>query len=130
MVRYKKKNPYRMQRGGSAPRLSNSQVKLLATLEKSSNSARKDMLKNGDEKLVKTLIECVKILINSRNKLSDAQFSALRRRSEDIQRIISPTVSLAKKKTVLQKGGFLPLLLGLPIIKTLAGSILGGLFKK
>lgn len=103
-------------------RLSASQKDLVTALRNASNATRSAILTNADKKVVETLVDCVRLLINDKNALSDSQYRALRRRSEDIRRIISPSSTLAEKKTLFQRGGLLPLLLATPTISRIIDS--------
>jgi len=66
---------------------------------------------------------CAKNVLKGNVPLSNAQMSMLRPRREDLRTLSVKKTSLAKKRKIIQKGGFLPALLA-PALSVLAGLLL------
>lgn len=104
----------------------------LLSLVGDSISSQQSIIKNAKTDLILAIIDCVKLLIKRKERLTDAQYKALSRQSKNIARLISPRTSNLEKKQLLQKGGFLSALLGPiagAILPGLVEPLLGGLFK-
>ena len=96
---------------------------LLRKLHKSSRKTQLNLLKkNFSKEFIHCLCECCLNMIKGNVKLNKAQKSRLLRQRKYLRKFMLKKTSLAKKRKIVQKGGFLGAILS-PII-----SILGGLF--
>lgn len=96
---------------------------LLRALHRASPSIRRRLLHeycNGD--FVCCIVECIKNLLKGNVPLSNAQKSKLKSKKKHLRLMTLKKTSLAKKRKLIQSGGFLGALLG-PIV-----SVLGSLF--
>ena len=80
------------------------------------NQAKKD--------LIMALVECAKNIILGNVKLTNSQYNALRQHRTDINKLVLSKTLINERKIILQKGGFLPLLIK-PLL-SLFGGLLGG----
>ena len=100
---------------------------LLKALHRASPALRKRLLRaHCDKDLIHCLSDFYKhtCILKGNVPLSGSQKAALRRRSKNVQQLALKSVSLEKKKKVIQSGGFLGALLG-PIASVLM-SLFGG----
>ncbi len=86
--------------------------------------ARKQMVREGDRELVNCVSECCLNILNGNVRLTPKQKSDLCKHKAKLRTIANKKISLKKKKEIIQKGGFLPLLLG--PISLLVSKLLGG----
>jgi len=94
----------------------------LQVLKTSNPKLRKAILTNSKGELVKTLSECSLNLLRGNVKVTPCQKRKLHKHRAVLRKLADRRVSLAsKKKTVVQRGGFLLPLLGavLPTIASL-----------
>jgi hypothetical protein len=85
---------------------------------------RKVLLENVSPKLLKCLCECCLNVLNGNVKLTSDQKRHLSRHKKVLRTLVDRKTPVKRKRQILvQKGGFLPALLG-PIISTLAGLFL------
>lgn len=90
-----------------------------------SESKKKRWLKsNLNKDLIRCICECAQNLLRGKVPLNKRQKSALNRRKKSLRELVKRKVTLAKKKRIIQSGGFLGALLG-PIVSILSG-LLGG----
>ncbi len=104
----------------------------LHVLAKGSPHTRKAILKHADTDLMKCLCECAHNVIKGNIPISTHQKSRLKRYKEDLRSLSSNKGTLAHKRKIVQKGGFLSALLApllAPIIAPLATKALGKIFK-
>lgn len=95
----------------------------LRLINRYSESEKKRWLKsNLNKDLIHCICECAQNLLHGKVPLNKHQKTDLSRRKKSLRELVKRKVSLAKKKKIIQSGGFLGALLG-PIV-----SILGGLF--
>ena len=94
-------------------RLSRDSAALVRAVATVDNATRRTLLSNGSAALVRALVACVRMIIKGDVSLTSAQLTGLRRHASDIRELLKPGATLQKKRRVLQKGGFLPLLMGL-----------------
>lgn len=74
---------------------------------------RKSILKSANPELIKTLCEICINTLNGNAKISPNCKKSLKSYKNPLRKLISPRVGLkTKKKILIQKGGFLPALLG------------------
>lgn len=94
--------------------------KLVKTRNKSS---RRKFFKKAPKKVLKSLREIIKNILNGKIRLKNQQKRRLRRYKNVMRTLSNNNFSEKRRKTILiQKGGFLPNLL-VPIISLLASSI-------
>lgn len=85
---------------------------------------RQAILKTSDVKLIKCICECALNILLGNVPLKNCQKLKLRKHRKTLRKLVEKRGSWkSKKKFIVQKGGFLPLLLG-PII----GGLLSNLF--
>lgn len=97
----------------------------LSVLGRCSSRERSAIIKHANKDLLLAISEVALNIAQQNIPLSSSQLSALRRHKQLLQLIASKKVShLKKRKLLVQKGGFLPLLLA-PLL-----SLLGGLAGK
>lgn len=86
---------------------------ILHVLKNSNNVLRKSILKSASPELIKTLCEICMNILNGNCKISSKCKDSLKSYKSPLRKLISPRCSLkTKKKILIQKGGFLPSLLG------------------
>lgn len=105
---------------------------LLKVLAKASPTTCKAIVKAADKDLVHCLGECAHNVLKGSVPLSRAQKTKLMRYKQDLRAIAKKTTSPKRKQQVLQKGGFLPALLGpllAPVITPLATKVIGKLIR-
>jgi len=95
---------------------------ILKKITRMGDRARRRYVKNCDKALMDCFGECAKNVLKGNVPLSDRQFSRLKREKTDVRALASRRTSLRKKRSIVQKGGFIGALL-MPAIATL-GSIL------
>jgi len=101
---------------------------LLKLLKKAKPKLRKKLLASADKELLHFFTEAAHNVLKGNVKLSPGQKKALSRHKKPIRALAQRRLSLKKKRQVLlQKGGFLPALLG-PIIGIVT-SLIGNLVR-
>lgn len=98
----------------------------LHVLKNCKPSVRKSIIKFGNSELIKTLCEiCINVL-NGNVKIPLQSKLKLKNYKNSLRKLASPRIGLnSKKKILVQKGGFLPILLS-----TLLSSVIGSLIEK
>ena len=96
----------------------------IIALNNASDAVKHAILADASRELVLSLVECARNIISGNVHLSPEQFTALGGYSKAIRSLITPSYSIASKKRILQKGGFLGLLLK-PLLGALGG-LIGG----
>ena len=92
----------------------------LRLLHKASPKARKELLeKHCTPDLVESICECCYNVLKGSVPLTRSQKDALRRKKQMLRQLALKKTSLKKKKELIQKGGFLGVLLG-PIVSVLS----------
>ncbi len=101
----------------------------LKVLKKAKPAFRKSVLKAADKDLIYCLCECSHNILNGNIKLSPRERKSLQNHRKPLRDLATRRVSLKKKRDILvQKGGFLPALLG-PIL-AIAASVIPALINK
>ena len=100
-------------------------ARLIVSLSNASASIRKSTLQTASKDLVLALVECARNVILGNVRLTPAQLVAIRRHKRGIEALVKPKTTLARRRRILQEGGFLGVLIK-PLISVLGG-ILGGL---
>lgn len=95
---------------------------LLKTLSECSRTVQNLHISKAKKDVLDTLVECVQNIIKGNVPMSDSHFNALRKRRKDLRFLAHGAKTVKEKRKVLQKGGFLGM-----ILKPLLGA-LGGLF--
>jgi hypothetical protein len=73
---------------------------------------RKGIIINADKELIYTLCECILNLLNGNINISDEKFNQLKSYKHSFRKILDKKLNLkSKKKLIIQKGGFLEILL-------------------
>jgi len=73
---------------------------------------RKGIIMNADKELIYTLCECILNLLNGNINISDEKFNQLKSYKHSFRKILDKKLNLkSKKKLIIQKGGFLEILL-------------------
>lgn len=103
---------------------------LYALAKAHSPEQRKRLLAAADPEIIKIIIEIAYNILEGNISLTKSQKRKLYPYRNCFHLLTDKQCSLKKKQTTLvnQKGGFLPFLI--PIISTLAGGLLGSIFKK
>lgn len=95
----------------------------LLVLKNADINLRKAMLKNVDNNVIKSIIEIVLNTLRGNHKLTSRTKSELEKYKKELRCISCPKRSLSSKRKVLvQKGGFLPIL-----ISSLLSGVIGKL---
>jgi hypothetical protein len=88
---------------------------------------RKGIIENADKELVNTILECILNILNGNIKLSEEQFNNLKPYKHLFRKLLAKNQNLKyKKKILIQKGGFLQILLPAIIsgLSTLISSVI------
>jgi len=102
--------------------------KTLEVLETAKPKLRKSILENAETDLIRCICECCHNILKGNVELTTDEKRVLCHHKKTIRDLSSKKISLKRKRDILvQKGGFLPALLG-PILSIVTG-ILGGLLK-
>lgn len=106
----------------TANRLKRHAHKLVHYHKLKSGSRKKQFLNQTltDPDFVKCLCDCAKNILGGRVPLSAKQLADLKKRKSTVRQLIHAKTSIAKKKKIIQTGGFLGALLS-PIISILGG---------
>lgn len=99
-------------------------IHLLNELAKAKPSQRKEILKNANFGLIKSIVECIENVLNGNVKLDKNHIKKLKRHKVQLRKINSSDKKwCSKKKVIIQSGGaFLPALL-LPLISVIASRL-------
>jgi hypothetical protein len=89
-----------------------------------STKAKKNFLKTCNKDFIHCISECVQNLVKGRVPLKNRHLQCLTRHKQSIRSLALKRTSLATRKRILQKGGFVGALIG-PLIAGLT-SLLGG----
>ena len=98
---------------------------VLKKFKRANSLKRKKILQqNLNKDFIHCICECCKNILNGNIKLTSRQLKDIRRRKHILRELIVKRISLAKKRKLIQRGGFLGAILG-PIV-----SVLSTLFNK
>jgi hypothetical protein len=99
---------------------------MLQVLRKSNPKLRKILLRNCDPEIIKTICEIAINTLNGNIKVSKNNFAEFKKHKIFLRKLACPKSSLkSKRKIIVQKGGFLPALLG-----TVISGVIGNLLSK
>jgi len=95
---------------------------ILYVLKRAKTKLRNAIISNSDDELVKTLIEIVLNTLQGNHRLTNKHLNLLKRYKNVLRKIsCSKRTIKATRKVLIQKGGFLPILIS---------SLLAGVFGK
>lgn len=102
---------------------------VLSVLSKASPPMRKQMIQTASKEVIDTVCECCLNVLKGTIPLSPHQKKCLGKHRHLLRQMVQKKIPVhQKKKMLVQRGGFvLPMLLG-PLLKGIAGTMLGGLF--
>lgn len=103
-------------------------LKTLRGLRRRPEVQRKKFFKTCSRGAIDCCCEIARNILNKNVPLTSRQLKGLRRHSNKLQDLAKLKTPLAKKRKILQTGGFLPLLLA-PLLG-IASSIIGGVATK
>jgi hypothetical protein len=98
----------------------------LVKLKRLSIKQRKNFFKTCSRDCIIKVCECIKNVLNANLKIKPSHLRKLSRHKHTLRALALKNTSLTRRKKLLQKGGFLSLLL--PAIIPAIASLLGGLF--
>jgi hypothetical protein len=99
---------------------------LLRALSKATSTTRKRLLKSHcTPDFLACIKQCAQNVIKGNIPLTGAQLNALRRKKHILKQLVHKRTSLAKRKKLVQTGGFLGALLG-PIVSVLSSIFSSG----
>jgi hypothetical protein len=97
-------------------------ITLLDVLSKATKAQRDALINTATNDQLQCICDCATNILNENIPISDNQYKKLRRFQNQIRYISNSDDNIANKKLVIQKGGFLPVLLT-PIL-SIAASLL------
>ena len=100
--------------------------KELVKIKRLSLRERKHFFKTCSKECVTKVCECIKNVLNANLKIKPSHLKKLSRHKQTLRVLALKRTSLAKRKKLLQKGGFLSILL--PALIPAIASLLSGLF--
>jgi hypothetical protein len=89
---------------------------------------RKAFLKGCSKEFVQSICECVKNLLKGHVPLKSSHLKCLARHKQSLRKLALKKTSLTSRKKILQKGGFLQLLI--PSLISGLGSLIGSFVNK
>lgn len=99
---------------------------ILHVLSKSTPKLRKAILKNSDSELIRTICEICLNTLKGNSQISNPYREQLKKYKTTIRKLGTSKLPLTARRNILiQKGGFLPVLL-----RSLLSGIIGNLLKK
>ena len=99
-----------------------SQKHLLKELSKTKSRYRKDILRKADPNLILALCEAIYNLLEGKIKVNNSQKEILKKDKATLRKLIEKAPIKDKRKLLVQKGGFLPILLP-AVLSTLASVV-------
>jgi hypothetical protein len=103
-------------------------ISYIDVLSKAKKKQRDAIIKTADNELIQCLCECALNILNGNVPLKNSDFQRLSKYKQQLRNLSDPDIHFNQKRDVLQRGGFLPLLLT-PIL-TLAGQLLANSLAK
>lgn len=102
---------------------------MLHVLKKSKPKLRQILLKNCNSEVIKTICEIAINILNGNHKVSKHTFKHLNKNKKILRCLACPKKSInIKRKLIIQKGGFLPMLIG-SVLSGVVGDLLSKYFK-
>lgn len=100
---------------------------VLSVLSKAPSPMCKHLVQKAPKEIIDTVCECCLNVLKGTVPLSPEQKQKLGKHRHLLRQMVKKKIPLhQKKKMIVQRGGFLPLLLG-PLLKSVAAPILGSL---
>lgn len=97
---------------------------ILQVLKNGNPQLRKALLKASSPEVIKTLCEISLNTLNGNNKITKYCKRKLKKYKKELRNLASPKLKLAtKRKILIQKGGFLPVLIG-SVLSGLIGQLI------
>ena len=90
---------------------------------------RNEILKKGGRNIKLCLSECALNVLKGNVPLNQKQFSKLKKHRKSLQNLSKKNISIKRSQQLVQRGGFLPLLLS-PILGALASAAVKGITNK
>jgi triphosphoribosyl-dephospho-CoA synthetase len=84
--------------------------------------ARKELIRKGDRELIDCVSECCHNILHGKVILTSNQKNQLKRYKDKIREVAKKKTSLCKKREIIQKGGFLGIVL--PAVAGFLGNLL------
>jgi len=100
----------------------------LKLLHKSTPAYRKTLLEGAPHKLIVLLANCALNILRGQVLLTKQQKTKLQQHKGNLRNLADKKKSVDSKKKILQKGGFLPLLI--PLLGPLLGAVTGAVANK
>jgi preprotein translocase subunit Sss1 len=86
-------------------------IHLLQVLSKAKPKLRKVILKNADEDLIIAICACILNFMNGNIKTDEKVKKSVKKYKHILRKVLKPTRIDQKQQVLVQKGGFLPLLI-------------------
>ena len=97
---------------------------ILLALESASDEIRKSAMRNAPKDLLLAITEIARNLAAGNAHLDDSEYSLLKKYTDAITELIDGKTSLARRKQIVQEGGFLGALAG-PLISSIVPQLIG-----
>lgn len=94
----------------------------LHALARTTEALRRETMQTAKKELVMVLVECAQNVLMGNIRLDPSEVRQLRQYKSSIEKLVKKKTSISQRRLILQKGGFLGLILR-PLL-----SMLGGLF--
>ncbi len=102
-------------------------IDYLSVLNKAKKKQRDAIIQEADKDLILCLCECAYNILGGTVPLEKTDFDKLRKHQNKLRHLVKRPLYHSDKKAILQKGGFLPILLAL--ILGIAGQLLADAIK-
>jgi hypothetical protein len=112
-----------------APKRLHRNLALLDLLSKTTKSQREALIKTCTQDQLQCICDCAINILKENIQLTDDQFKKLKRFQKQLRYLANPEDKLENKRIVIQKGGFLPVLLT-PILSAAATILTDALLNK
>lgn len=111
------------------PKRLNRNLTLLDLLTKAPKAQREALINTATNDQLQCICDCATNILNENIPLTDNQFKKLKRFQKHIRYIANSDDNIDNKRLVIQKGGFLPILLT-PILSAAASILADALINK
>jgi hypothetical protein len=112
-----------------APRRLQRNLTLLDLLSKTSKTQREALIKTSTRDQLQCICDCAINILKENIQLTDEQFKKLKRFQKQLRYLANSDDNIEDKRLVIQKGGFLPILLT-PILSAAATILTDTLLNK
>jgi hypothetical protein len=98
---------------------------LLKRLRRVGDKKRRQFIRNCEKEFLDCISECCHNLLKGNVPLTSRQMIALRSKKKDLRTVAKKKTAIRTKRKLIQKGGFLNLLLPaiIPVIASIVGSL-------